>query len=278
MDKAALAAFKAFEHQGWEQLADSYYEVSHASTAKAAEDLLEAVGLGEGAAAGKTLLDVATGPGYSAGLAAARGATATGIDFAAAMAAKAQSLFPAATFQQGDAEALPFPDATFDAVTCAFGLLHFADPDQAIREARRVLKPGGRYAFTVWRPAEEVETFKIFRAAMAVHGDLNVSLPEAPPMFRFAEEAEAIRSLKAAGFANATARRITIRRQTTPEGLLEGLSKATVRTKALFEAQDEAAKPKIRAEIVERAQALMAERGGGGVLELELPAVLGVGA
>jgi len=47
MDQAARAAFKAFEHKGWEQLADSYYEVSHASTAKAAEDLLDAVGLGK---------------------------------------------------------------------------------------------------------------------------------------------------------------------------------------------------------------------------------------
>ena len=67
MDQAARAAFKAFEHKGWEQLADSYYEVSHASTAKAAEDLLDAVGLGEGEAQGMSLLDVATGPGSSAG-------------------------------------------------------------------------------------------------------------------------------------------------------------------------------------------------------------------
>ena len=97
-------------------------------------------------------------------------------------------------------------------------------------------------------------------------------------MFRFAEEAEAVRSLKAAGFAEASARRIIIHRETTPEALLDGLSKATVRTKALFEAQDEAAKPKIKAAILERARALMAERGGDGVLALEMPAVLGIGA
>jgi len=152
MDQAARAAFKAFEHKGWEQLADSYYEVSHASTAKAAEDLLNAVGLGEGEAQGMSLLDVATGPGYSAGLAAARGASATGIDFAAAMAAKAATLFPAATFRQGDAEALPFPDASFDAVTCAFGLLHFANPDQAMREAAMPLPFGARRK--KWKPSK----------------------------------------------------------------------------------------------------------------------------
>ena len=97
-------------------------------------------------------------------------------------------------------------------------------------------------------------------------------------MFRFAEEAEAVRSLKAAGFAEASARRITIHRETTPEALLDGLSKATVRTKALFEAQDEADKPKIKIAILERARALMNERGGDCVLALEMPAVLGVGA
>ena len=49
------------------------------------------------------------------------------------------------------------------------------------------------------------------------------------------------------------------------------------RTRALFDAQAEAAKPKIQAEIVARAEALMAERDGGDVLELEMPAVLAVG-
>ena len=94
-------SFKAFEKAGWERLADSYYEVTHASTAIAADALLQAVGCVEPDAAGMRLLDVASGPGYSAGLAAERGADAEGVDFARAMARKAQSLFPKARFSEG---------------------------------------------------------------------------------------------------------------------------------------------------------------------------------
>lgn len=268
-------AFKAFEKAGWEKLADSYFEVSEDSSAKAAGRLLDAVGCTEAAARRLRVLDVACGPGFSAGLAADRGASAEGIDFARAMAAKAQTLFPKARFSEGDAEDLPYPNATFDAVVCAFGMLHFPDPDQAMREAWRVLKPDGRYAFCVWSAADEVETFKIFRGAIETHGSLEVPLPEAPPMFRFGDEAEAKRSLEAAGFHDVAVSRFVVHRKSTPQSLLENLYKATVRTRALFDAQAEAAKPKIREEIVARGEALMAERGGD--LTLEMPIVLAGG-
>ena len=53
-------------------------------------------------------------------------------------------------FRPADATALPFPDGTFDAVVCQFGVMFFPDKDASYREACRVLAPGGRYVFNVW--------------------------------------------------------------------------------------------------------------------------------
>ena len=72
---------------------------------------MDAVGLRQGV----RLLDIATGPGYVAAAAAARGARAVGLDFAAPMVAHARTMNPAVEFQEGGAEALPFPDHSFDA-------------------------------------------------------------------------------------------------------------------------------------------------------------------
>ncbi len=58
------------------------------------------------------------------------------------------------TFQQADAERLPFADDTFDRVTSRLGIMYFVDVQQALKEIKRVLKPGGIAAFLVWGPAE----------------------------------------------------------------------------------------------------------------------------
>lgn len=55
-----------------------------------------------------------------------------------------------ATFERTDAQQLLFPDASFDVVTCALGLMYIPDPEQALRETRRVLRVSGRLALAVW--------------------------------------------------------------------------------------------------------------------------------
>src|SRR5919199_4249640 len=61
------------------------------------------------------------------------------------------------TWQQADALALPFGDGTFDAVACQFGAMYFPDKAAAYREARRVLRRGGRLVLSVWDRLERNE-------------------------------------------------------------------------------------------------------------------------
>ena len=89
-------------------------------------------------------LDVATGTGDLAIELARRGASVTGIDFAPAMLEVARGKAPGIVFERGDALALPFGDAEFDAVTVGFGARNFADLDRGLREMTRVTRPGGR--------------------------------------------------------------------------------------------------------------------------------------
>jgi len=81
------------------------------------------------------------------------------------------------TWRQADAMALPFPDASFDAVVCQFGVMFFPDRARAHVEACRVLKPGGRYFFNVWDTLAQNPVFE------TVHQAVAGLYPAAPPSF-----------------------------------------------------------------------------------------------
>jgi demethylmenaquinone methyltransferase/2-methoxy-6-polyprenyl-1,4-benzoquinol methylase len=93
---------------------------------------------------GEKILDIAAGTGTSSNAIAKSGAEVIAVDFSAGMVAEGRKRHPELTFVEADAEALPFPPSSFDAVTISFGLRNVNNPQLALGEMYRVLKPGGR--------------------------------------------------------------------------------------------------------------------------------------
>ncbi len=107
--------------------------------------------------AGARVLDVACGTGNLAIPAARRGAIVTGVDIAPNLLVQAQERAEAEglkiTFDEGDAEHLPYPDAVFDSVVTMFGAMFAPRPERVASELARVLRPGGQLAMANWNPA-----------------------------------------------------------------------------------------------------------------------------
>jgi SAM-dependent methyltransferase len=111
-------------------------------------------------AGGQAVLDVGTGTGVVAITARRLGAQVTGLDLTPELLAQARAGAASAghddiAWQEGDAEALPFPDASFDVVLSQFGHMFAPRPEVALAEMLRVLKPGGTIAFATW-PGEQL--------------------------------------------------------------------------------------------------------------------------
>jgi ubiquinone/menaquinone biosynthesis C-methylase UbiE len=114
-------------------------------------------------------------------------------------------------WQKADAQALVFPDGEFDAVVCQFGVMFFPDKQKAYREARRVLKPGGRFIFNVWDKIEHNEFADLVTTAV---GDI---FPDDPPLFLartphgYHEKEAIVAELRSAGFVNINLETLTQR-------------------------------------------------------------------
>jgi SAM-dependent methyltransferase len=261
------SAFQAFERAAWQDAASSYDATFGSLTRQAIGALLDAVRL----APNEKLLDVASGPGYVAAAATARGARVTAVDFSPEMVKLARSQNPGVEFQMGDAEKLSFPDGGFDAAVMNFGMLHLAQPDRALAEALRVLRPGGRYAFTVWAKPEDALGFGIVLDAIRKHGNPDAPLPPGPPFFRFSDAGECETALKVAGFRNVDVRRVTqVWRFSDPATLFEAFLSGSVRTQALLKAQSAQALAAIR-DAVGTAAAGFQDHG---TVQIPMPAVL----
>ena len=264
--------FEAFEAAGWaEKDAGAYDMLLGRVTMRFAEPLLDAVGAGRGT----RLLDLATGPGYVAGRAVARGAEPVGFDLSDAMLAYAREHVPGVEFVRGDVTALPFEDESFDAVTAAFLLLHLAEPERAVAEAARALRPGGAAAFTVWDvPARGRWLGVLVDAIEEVGVSAPADVPAGPPFFRFADENELTTLITGAGLADPAVRTVEFPLHVgSADELWDGLIEGAVRMRALVQAQRDDVQRSIRARFEELLDGYVADDG----FEVSVSAKLGSG-
>lgn len=261
------SAFRAFELAGWDLAARAYADHWTGLTGQAIASLLDAVGV----RAGAMLLDVASGPGEVAAAAARCGARVLGVDFSPAMVALARRAHPGLRFVIGDAEALPLRDACCDAVVMNFGMLHLAQPEVAVRQAHRVLRRGGRFAFTVWATPDQTLGFAVTLEAIREYGDPQVPVPEGPPFFRFAERDACVAVLRGAGFRNPRVETLPLRwRLPNVEAAFVAMHEGTARTGGLLRRQTREALVAIRAAM----ECALAPHVRDGAVELPMPAVL----
>ena len=142
------------QRYGWDLAAADYEWTWRAQLASAQAKLLACASL----APGERVLDVACGTGlvaFAAAKAVGPGGEVVGVDISGQMIEAARlradvRKVPNARFTRMDAETLTLPDAAFDVVLCALGLMYMPDPARALREMRRVLRPGGRLVLAVW--------------------------------------------------------------------------------------------------------------------------------
>jgi len=165
---------------------------------------------------GERVLDVATGTGEPAlSIAPLVGASGTvlGIDLSEGMVRVATARAKEARLAQlayrvMDAELMDLPDASFDLVVCRFGLQIVTDPDKTIAEMRRVLKPGGRLAATVWGPAERCPALHVIIGPMLEHAEPDET-GYLPTPYEMGGDGELVAKLTQAGFADAREERVT---------------------------------------------------------------------
>ena len=144
-----LAAIKQRQQATW---ASGDYHMIGTQILLSSELLIEALDVH----AGERVLDVATGSGNAALAAARRGCSVVGLDYVPALLERARMRAAAegvtADFIEGDAEALPFDDGSFDVVTSVFGAMFAPDQEQTASELARVCRPGGRIGSVAHTP------------------------------------------------------------------------------------------------------------------------------
>ena len=262
--------FHEIEHEAWSQRASQYDALFAAVSTQAIGSSLDSLGTLQG----KHHLDVACGTGHLVAAASKRGAISEGIDFAQAMVDAARTTYPAENFQVAGATELPYDDHSLDAVTCAFGLSHMENPQAAVNEAFRVLKAGGRFAFTLWfGPENGNEFYQMVQEALTALATTSFALPKEWTQLRRADEQVCKAITLQAGFGTPFFKKLSIVWQTDSAHDVAALAdKLSVRTRMVIDHQPPAIQQRIHEYILSEAEA----RRKNGFISLAWPALLTV--
>ena len=196
------------QRYGWDLAATDYEPLWRTQLAGVQAALLREAAL----APGEEVLDIACGTGLVT-LAAARAVAphgaVVGVDLSGEMVAAAAKhaqawQLPNASFARMDAERLELPDSRFDVTLCALGLMYLPEPEQALREMRRVLRPGGRMVSAVWGERARCGWAALFGIVQA-----EVQSEVCPLFFRLGQGDTLARGCAAAGFESVRQQRIT---------------------------------------------------------------------
>jgi SAM-dependent methyltransferase len=238
-------AVKAFEAAGWSAKAETYGLLTGRITARLVEPLLDAAGV----AAGTRVLDVGTGPGYAAERATGRRAVATGVDIADEVVALARRRHRGIRFVRGDAEDLPFPERSFDALVSNFVIDHLPRPELAIREFARVVVPRGGIAVSAWEVPARNRFLGILVDALRASGVIEAQeAPGCPARYRFADDDELRGLLQAAGLEDVKIQSVSLTHRVRDAAeLWEGMLGGSVRSAGLVMRQPPRTRSRIRA-------------------------------
>lgn len=163
------------------------------------------------------------------------------------MVSMARDLNPGIEFRRADAEELPFPDGSFDAVVGNFVVPHLGRPDRAVAECARVLAPGGKLALSMWDAPEHNRLFGVLTEAVAEAKAPSAGIPPGPPFFRFSSDEELSDLLASGGFEEIEVRSLSFtHRLSGADELWSGLVGRTVRMAALVAGQREGMRHRIR--------------------------------
>jgi ubiquinone/menaquinone biosynthesis C-methylase UbiE len=196
------------QRYGWDLAATDYEALWRAQLADAHDALLRRAALRPG----EHVLDVACGSGLVAFRAADAVTSAghvVGVDLSGRMIDVARAHADQrgvrhASFARMDAEQLAIPDARFDVSFCALGLMYMPDPGRALREMKRVLKPGGRLALAVWGMRERCGWSPLFPIV-----DAEVESDVCPLFFRLGESDALAELCRTEGLSDVAQQRIT---------------------------------------------------------------------